>query len=475
MKNEIKHSVDEYFNNRLYDMEIQPPEGAWDKIQDSLKEKKRKRILSIIKAMAATVAILIATGIGYYIGTNNINKNTIANNNISLKNSSKQEVFTANTKTDTRNSLNTQINTNTSIRKSVQEDQNIIGNNKNKSVKNNTTTDIPDYNKPEQNMANIAMMSSKEISKLNNKNYSGIKYSQQYINYALGLNNSAYIENEINNEETPENNQWMVGGNIAPLYSYRDIKNNQSDVSTSSINSLEKPVLAYAGSLNVNYEKSRFRVEVGVCYSKMGVKVTDVVFSNKITTVNAGNVVDPMDDWNTPGEKEDVSFAAGSPLNEGSYLINSTGSIASSGNQVIAVNNKEYDYTKNETRADEPSTTVFNQQFQYIEIPVIAHYKLIDRNIDFSISGGLSTNFLIGNDVYASYQNSTYRYGETENIRKINYSGVAGIAFEMPFTRSLNIKIEPRFRYNLNSLNTNNTVDSHLYSFGVFTGVSYTF
>ncbi len=41
------------------------------------------------------------------------------------------------------------------------------------------------------------------------------------------------------------------------------------------------------------------------------------------------------------------------------------------------------------------------QNFSYLELPVILRYKIVDKTIDFNIIGGLSSNLLVNNSVYA--------------------------------------------------------------------------
>jgi hypothetical protein len=115
------------------------------------------------------------------------------------------------------------------------------------------------------------------------------------------------------------------------------------------------------------------------------------------------------------------------------------------------------------------------QSFEYIEVPLIIRYKIIDKIVDINLIGGLGANFLVGNNVYLMYENSKDVIGKTNGVNDINYSGSLGFGLEYPMLNSVNILIEPSIKYYLNPINANSSVESHPYSIGIYTGVSYSF
>ncbi|MDK2979483.1 MAG: hypothetical protein PWP52_2197, partial [Bacteroidales bacterium] len=115
------------------------------------------------------------------------------------------------------------------------------------------------------------------------------------------------------------------------------------------------------------------------------------------------------------------------------------------------------------------------QSFEYIEVPLIIRYKIIDKIIDINLIGGVGANFLVGNNVYLMYENSKDVIGKTNGVNDINYSGSLGFGLEYPILNSVNILIEPSIKYYLNPINANSAVESHPYSIGIYTGVSYSF
>ena len=118
---------------------------------------------------------------------------------------------------------------------------------------------------------------------------------------------------------------------------------------------------------------------------------------------------------------------------------------------------------------------IVEQRYNYIEVPFMAYYKLIDRKVDLSITGGFSSNILVGNDAVINNSNNSYDLGPTEGVEHFNFAGVIGVAFEMPVARRLSIHMEPRVKYFLNSINTNDQISTHPYSIGLFSGIAYRF
>ena len=62
-----QHSMDEIFRTVLREQEIPPPADAWFNIQKALDSKKRVRFIWTLRALAATVALLVTFASGYYI------------------------------------------------------------------------------------------------------------------------------------------------------------------------------------------------------------------------------------------------------------------------------------------------------------------------------------------------------------------------------------------------------------------------
>jgi len=257
--------------------------------------------------------------------------------------------------------------------------------------------------------------------------------------------------------------KWQVGAALSPLISYRDAASADA-TQNMIVNSSESPRLTYAGGVQVSYrQSSRFTIESGVYYNKMGVNIGD--FSGFIGAWMSGNM-----DYVERATKV-VSIS------------NSMGTVVS-GNKETFLNNYQSDgglvadYHMLEPAAmsvaDAP-VEGFSQSFEYLEIPLNLKYLLIDGVVDLQLIGGVSTNLLVNNSVSVVTSEGAVRIGEVTDVRNINYSGNAGIGIIYELFDRFSLSVEPRFRYYLNSINAEYLPATRPYSFGVYTGVNYLF
>jgi len=135
--------------------------------------------------------------------------------------------------------------------------------------------------------------------------------------------------------------------------------------------------------------------------------------------------------------------------------------------------NGVYLVTPMETLDQQPAATTLKQLLDYIEIPFNVRYALLDTKTLITISGGLSTNFLVDNSAYIVENGEQIDAGSTEGISPVTYSSSVGLGIELPLGKSFRFSLEPRFKYFLSPVNSNGYSNFHPYSFGVFGGVSF--
>ncbi|MCL1821421.1 MAG: PorT family protein [Prolixibacteraceae bacterium] len=115
------------------------------------------------------------------------------------------------------------------------------------------------------------------------------------------------------------------------------------------------------------------------------------------------------------------------------------------------------------------------QQFNYVEVPLMARYALLSRRMGVELAGGISTNMLVGNHVYLNNSVGKERVGSVADLSFINFSGTAGLGFSFDLTQNLELSVEPRVSYNLNSLSKNDNISFKPWRAGLYAGVSYVF
>jgi hypothetical protein len=260
---------------------------------------------------------------------------------------------------------------------------------------------------------------------------------------------------------------WTVGMLAAPLISYRNIMSVNSDLAMDAdINtnyasnySNEKPLVSYSAGVNVNYKVAkRWKIQTGIYISELGQVSQDVAINETPSSI----------------------------YNAGSYDINtSTGNVQVQGspNDLIAKIAPEMD---NDDILFTPPATAngewvgseyqinFIQTYQYYELPLVVNYTFIDRKLSMNVSGGVSANILYGNNAYAETDGNKYELdAEMQDLKEMNYSGVFGIGMEYPIFAKLKFNLQPTMRYSLNPINTSGSV--YPYSFGLYTGLKYSF
>ncbi len=257
---------------------------------------------------------------------------------------------------------------------------------------------------------------------------------------------------------------WKVGVHVSPGVSSH----------TSSYSSQYAGNMTYAdddmqasigGGFSVQYKAaSRWRVETGMYYSKTGGSSGNSVQLNGIRA-----------DYSTSSSSAEKYFNTGVSLNDGQMAMNSTAGVIKFSRTPT---NAEL-VTMPETTADRSTAMLtpgeFSQVFNYVEIPLFARYLLVDARLGVELVGGLSTNLIVGNNVFMDSNIGRELVGSTQDINTVNFSGTAGVGLIYALGKNISMSVEPRLNYYLNSINHSGDVNFKPWRVGVFTGLSYEF
>jgi hypothetical protein len=266
--------------------------------------------------------------------------------------------------------------------------------------------------------------------------------------------------------EGEKDNRWLLGSEVAPLYSYRKIESDYLDKSAvRNMNNSEQGLIALAGGLRVGYSTGRrLSVQSGLYYSRYGQQKNN---SEAISVDQFAYLDNPNVTYLAIPNSTGTISAKVSNTSRYENVITS-----SSGNKADFYNNSGFPaLSVDNIKVSEENITAI-QYFDYLELPVTVKYKIIDRKISFSLLGGLITNFLVNNSVQLKQDGNRESFGTTTDINKVNYQGSVGLGLDYPLMERLAISLEPRFRYYLNPIDQKYNV--HPYSFGIFAGISYT-
>jgi hypothetical protein len=478
--------IDRYFKERLEQFEQKPDEIVWKNIASTLGHNKRKGLTYIILRIAAGMIILASLGIGYYWIMRTENK---TNQPIQSMNTGKAVVKDSTSNERIRKTSIQKAKTNKTKRSDRLEpvrkiykgppvitSQNIPDNYDleilNKQKNNNSTLKVrnQDFSNELLTAIDRIPVTSLPLDLPRQLNHSHLVNTRNQIdNQSIDL---YYSSSENASEEgQTKPSRWILGSEFAPMYSYRTVASEYLNVSTmDELNKNESGIVTYAGGIKVAFATGRrFSVQSGVYYSRYGQEKNNVeeysyYFLENRTDVSTGRYLSISNSTGTitcnnadfSGNYKAKQNAAGSNADIESYF-----------NFISNVNTNLTPVVGN--------NITLTQYFDYLELPVMLKYDVIDRKLDFSLIAGVITNFLVNNVINIKQNGNSESFGKTTDIKQVNYLGSIGLGLEYPITKKFALNLEPRFRYYINPINKSSELNVHPYSFGFFAGLSYLF
>jgi hypothetical protein len=490
MKEKIEH-IDSYFKEKLENFEDTPGPEVWNNIADKLGHNKKRKLLIFMSRVAAGILLAVSIGLGYYflnkdssrVLTESVEK-TVAPEKEKTVAPGKEKAAASRKSGESPVAIQYKKvtgNERSASPESVSE--NIQAESVSETIPaENISETIPaeslipgkpaekDYTESRQMLARIESIAADKIENNVEEDISTAEITGQSPVEKSLIYEDYLTENNIVEEEKAHTSRWTVGGQLAPLYSYRNVSSDYLDSYVKDqINSKESGLITYAAGLNVAVSPGRrLTVQSGIYYSKYG-QQTDAV--DVFTSTPESRTYEWDNNPEEPGEETTnvlISQSIGT-VSSNDDLLKFNQSINAN-----AENSDELRYfnVKNAETVDNASAT---QYFEYLEIPLVIKYKLIDKKIDFNILSGISTHFLIGNNLYLDYNNMNSKFSENVIVNTINYSSSLGIGIEYPVLSRLLINVEPEFKYYINPLVKNPSYNIHPYSLGIYTGISYVF
>jgi hypothetical protein len=384
MKGEPEN-IDHLFAEELKGFSPTPPEGAWKSIEQRMAAQQTRKIPLYYYRIAAGLAALISIGSLAFlffakapelpaemvVDANNDTPSTAIKNTTQALNK-KEASFQENIEQN-RSEL------------SLSGESETIGStasfNANNTLPVKETTSIlyakedksSGMKKVERERIEIILSSNQEEKELIIHEDSE-KYSESYLAFLS--------EFEDFEDKKQSYSKWAVGGQAGPQYSYRNVTTGTASQEFVDLyNQSENGIVAYAGGVSFAFKPAkRLSIQSGVYYSKIG-QTTTAQFVQPYYNEFAGIDGFPNQGSNisTPPEIR-VSTSMGSvdgkePLLAGSEEQNRL---------------REAEFI--EQYADVKNV---NQYLEFLEVPLIARYAIIDRKFDFHLLGGFSTNFLV--------------------------------------------------------------------------------
>ena len=462
MMGEKFENMDGVFRSQLRNYSQTAPSDIWENVEQQLSSQQVTKKYIFYKVAAAVAAIAII-GSGFLYFSNN--KQSLNNDSLIVKNT-QQQIEENKIINPEREESEIEKVVKQKVVVSVQENQKLIAKTESKLSFNNVI--VKKEVKVEERKS-FEKLTLKQISfTYQNVSLAIIDIREQnvktYLNTLPDLY-SSYALNDVADYKDSKKSKWIIGGEFTPLYSYRHITETNGAYSKDVYNSTENALMSYTGGLNLQYNTSgRLTVQAGVYYTTMGQSLDYMtVYSNVAYDMVAEEYKDRfVNSYSLENSSGDVSFNSQYVIvDEKSVRVNNL----SDSKGVADLSDPMYNNLDAEIQ----------QSFKYVEVPVLVRYKLIDKNIDFNLIGGLGANFLVGNDVYLKYSDNKEVIGETSGVSSVNYNGTLGFGIEYPLMDRIKIRLEPSVKYYLNEINSSSSVESHPYSVGIYTGINYSF
>lgn len=506
-------NIDRLFQEKFKDFEVSPPDVVWENIKATLQEKKKRRVIPFWFRLSGVAAALL---IGFFViefsglfsKSTNVERTVVTKENSQTDNS-KDDLNTGLTNpAEVENQNQSEIkllqpveenNYQTGVAaKTSQNNQASQKSSDNKSGRNTSITQnrsngkiqtlksnvnvvaIADKNKQKgsasesketngNNKSPInASVNENKISTDNNQSESQIALQQE--NKALDQNtgnknpisapadektlDSTAIatvvpnaleellkekETKVVTENEPKLNRWQISSNVAPIYFSSTSNNSPIDPTLAQSGKDYKADLTYG--LGVRYAiNSKITIRAGVNTMGMNYYTKDLSFSQTTFARSLANV-----DTNLQGSLIHV---------EGKKPVGPNSSI---------------DYNGDGRKF----SSSINQRTGYIEVPIEMSYKLLNKKFGIELIGGVSTLFLNENSISLVSSGLEMEIGKANNLSETHFSTNVGIGFNYNFLKNFDFRVEPMFKYQVNTFN--NSEDVNPYLFGLYTGINYRF
>jgi hypothetical protein len=457
--NSQENNWGDLIKRRLEQFSPEPPPEIWQRIQAEMAGKKRRALWVVLRRFAAAAVLLIATATGILVlndhpapenSTVSMNDNPVILEKQAIPPSDVQNSKMGKSMSPGKSRHNV-----ASVRESVQIS---VSENSEKSSERTILTFVTmtgerqSFYKPEellqQNVTEKTLVEKRKSGEL-----TGIKTEELLA-----------METKRESKSYKKPAGWNIGVRLSPDYS-----SYSSDYSAAYAKYMSSPgrqsQTGVGGGISVEYKTSgRWKVESGLYYARSGDK-----------SGNSNHLFASKTDYAYVFADENKYYSTSVSVRNGIINMNSTAGViqlTQAPDNSKLVSGAESALGLNSALL---SSGEFYQVFDFLEVPFTARYRINDGKIVFELLGGISTNIVVGNQVFMENGSARDYVGKTSNISKFGFSGLTGIAMIYPISKRISFSMEPRASYWINSLNTSNEVDFRPWRIGVYSGVTYSF
>lgn len=472
---EDKKHIDRLFQENLKDFEVFPDSNVWKNIEQQLVKKKKERVIPFwlrLGGVAATILLLISSGIWFYNSDEPVQNKPNTNSTITdvdsekkennINNSNDQENLQQNQidskkgtevilKTPGKGTIQLKNKKTTRYANSIRNNESNISsettNGVNNLIQGSNTTSVAIDTKNEtiniNSSTNFNAETESAIASIKKDEIIDKNKPKEDINEVLKDKENTIILEEVDPVNT---NKWSVGSTIAPVYFNSLASGSPIDAALKENRKITNASISYGVKLNYKIN-DRLSLQSGINSVELAYttkNVTALVSSNEALT-NSTNLNTNLEGF--------------------SIITTSNDNLAVQGVELI---------TERSRSSSLNLIGDLNQSMSYIEIPMEAKYSLLQQKFGVNVVGGVSTYILYTNGISILNENGSTTLGEASNINNVNFSGNLGLDFDYKLNKKLFINVSPMFKYQLNTFSKNDG-GFKPYFLGVYTGLNFRF
>ena len=528
-----KKNIDRLFQEKFKDFEVAPNDAVWDRISESLPNKKKKRrVIALwwqIGGVAAVLALLFTAGVSILGSDTNSNQDfpVVNTDKSDFENKQNQDTLDA-VKSYKQDALKKATNNSTDLVGSESQNASNLERQKKRTSKNDSNSDA--FTVSNKTLNNSVANSSNEKETI----------STSQMSYKLTRSNKFNSNSSIvANTKTP-NNSTKQKSDVS-LVSENKLKSvinkNIKDQNTATVENTMSDTAETQSSTTKNTENvvtDESDLDSVIIEDTLKESIQDAIAAQN-EDINEEEKEDEQNRWSIApnvapvyysslgqGSSLDQQFndnAKGSDINmsygiTGAYAVSkklkiraginrvnlnqSTSNVFAfsgpestsrnsqiiqpSANSSFSSNSQNILLMSSDMLGTSSAPEVFNtqeagdldQRFGFIEVPLELEYRLVDTKFGINVIGGFSTLFLNQNEIFADIDGSSTLIGEANNINSTSFSANFGLGLDYSLSKQWNINLEPQFKYQINTFN-NTSGDFRPFFIGIYTGLSFKF
>lgn len=520
-----KNQIDQVFSSNLAGYEAIPPDGVFDNIVEYLRVPKRTKLKFFLRALAASIAIILSLSIGYWIGLND--KTNFSDTNTVFD----QPLETNHTSNYRTNTLSKSKSDGVILAKKL-EPSNLNSQNVSNGFNINNLQDI-DYEN-DTSVMNTPFRQLIVFEKINS-----LSTKSQIDNQIIKPNNK--LSNHLNflvlNSEKKDfqTNSWEIGAKATPFALFSN-SNGSGNNLNKYYHSSENQVYNYSFGAFVRKKLKKWIFESGFKINQSSINISNSYLLNNVavnefnTAENLYNLVILKNENNSNDYTfRNIELLSNNQVNayisNGDFQSNDLEKIVNHNQQSRTNENESFNVVFNPEKPTQntnnslyntinsspievvtpdpitndktPTTTgefnnnpsgsneisnsqliqvqsaTVNQKKIFIEIPILLHYKLIQRKIQINVLGGVNFGIGVKNRVEIQSNQFSSTFDNSEYYHTLQIQGITGLSFEYKLTGNLKFLVQPVYKWHFRNIYSYSEFYSKPSSMGIFAGFAY--